>query len=802
MIRTAAREAAPNFMLKLHFMLKFRSALLLIAALAASASALAQAPNAPQSAPVIEEGPAFRATHYELTASIDPASETLTADAKVDFVALSPSHVVQVELHPNLKVSALKSSSGKIIAFERDDQNPLILRVTLADLVVTGAKITIDFQYSGPLVNEENSPVRGITLASINSQGAYLLLPARWFPLTDYPSNRFTAVFNISVPQDFAVVGTGVASAPTTLAGSVPLLAAAPASSKTKGPAPIPIIRADSAPVDLRQPPPPPVQHLLYTFRVDHPEAAGTFVAGALQLNPVKAEGLDILAYVPVASAPTAPAYGQLASNIATYFTDQWGQLPDTTLSVAQLPDGSLPSFTAPGLVLISHRLWSPTPNPVLLANLIASQWSGVQVMATTPNDVWVTDGLARYAGALYAEETNGVDAMDRAVTDFAVGSLMFEDAAPIAEAGRLAPYSDPYRSVVVNKGAMVFHMLRAQMGDDAFHLLLRDFYAKYQGGSASINDFEEMAIARGAALPPAKIPATGTGSAVLSAGNSSHAATTPSGPLNLRPFFSQWLHSTGVPEFGIQYIVYRVPKGFKVVGKITQALDFFHMPVEVEIVTEGNPEYKMIDVNGTSTDFVIETFGRPTPNGVRLDPHNHILKSSPALRVRAIIATGEDLAEQGRFYDAVKQYEDALNLQANNALASFRMGEAFFYQKNYAASAQAFRNSLDGETDSTTKWVDVWAHIYLGKIYDISGDRTRAVNEYSKARQTNDDTSGAQAEAQNGLKHPYQEPGTAPASATAAATTAPPSEPARPASPSGAPTLNNKTDPQHMSEN
>ena len=782
-------------------MLKLRSTLLL-ATLFAVASALAQAPNAPLSAPVVEEGPEFRATHYEITASIDPATQTLTADAKVDFVALAPSHVVQVELHPNLNISALKSSSGKIIASERDDQNPLILRVTLGGLVPTGEKVTIDFQYSGPLVNEENSPVRGITLASINSQGAYLLLPARWFPLTDYPSNRFTAVFNISVPQNFAVVGTGVASAPTTLAGSVPLPAPAPA--KANGPAPIPIIGAETAPADLRQPPPPPVQHLLYTFRVNHPEAAGTFVAGALQLNPVKAEGLDVLAYVPVAAAGTAQPYGQMASNIATYFTDQWGQLPDSTITVAQLPDGTLPSFTAPGLVLISHWLWTPTPNPVLLANLIASQWWGVQVMATTPNDVWVTDGLARYAGALYAEETNGVDDMDRAVTDFAVGALMFEDAAPIAEAGRLAPYSDPYRSVVVNKGAMVFHMLRAQLGDDVFHQLLRDFYARYQGGSASIADFEAMAIARGAALPPAKIPATGTGSAVLSAGNSSRAVTTPSGPLNLRPFFSQWLHSTGVPEFSLQYIVYRVPKGFKVVGKITQALDFFNMPVEVEVLTEGNPEYKMIDVTGTSTDFVIETFGRPTPNGVRLDPHNHILKSSPALRVRAIIATGEDLAEQGRFYEAVKQYEDALNLQASNALASFRMGEAFFYQKNYAASAQAFRNSLDGETDSTTKWVDVWAHIYLGKIYDISGDRTRAVNEYSKARQTNDDTSGAQAEAQKYLKQPYQEPGSAPASATAAATPPPAAAPAAPASsnPSGAPTLNNKTDPQHMSQN
>jgi peptidase M1-like protein len=780
-------------------MLKFRSALLIAAFFLAGASAFAQEPGAPQSAPVIEEGPAFRATHYDLTASIDPSTQTISADVKVDFVALAPSHVVQVELHPNLNVKGLKSSSGKIIASERDDQNPLIYRVTLADLVLTGAHVTIEFQYAGPLVNEENSPVRGLTLASIGPQGAYLLLPARWFPLTDYPSNRFTGVFNFSVPQEFAVVGTGVASAPATLPG--PVEPAFPNVANAKGSAAIPVIRPDNTPVDTSVPPPPPAQHLSYTFRVDHPEAAGTFVAGALQLNPVKAEGLDILAYVPVASAATAAPYGQMASTIANYFSDQWGPLPDTTISVAQLPDGSLPSFYAPGLVLISHRLWAATPNPVLLANLIASQWWGVQVMAKTPNDVWVTDGLARYAGALYAEETNGLDSMDRTVTDFAVGALMFEDAAPIAEAGRLQPYSDPYRSVVVNKGAMVFHMLRAQLGDDAFHSLLHDFYAKYQGSSASISDFEEMAIARGAALPPAKQPATGTGSAVLTGGISSRAGAVPNGPLNLRPFFSQWLHSTGVPEFSLEYIVYRVPKGFKIVGKITQALDFFHMPVEVEVLTEGNPEYKMIDVNGTSTDFIIETFGRPTPNGVKLDPYNHILKSSPALRVRAIIATGEDLAEQGRFYEAVKQYQDALNLQATNALASFRMGEAFFYQKNYAASAQAFRNALDGETDATTKWVDVWSHIYLGKIYDISGDRTRAINEYNKARQTNDDTSSAQAEASRYIKQPYQEPGSAAPATAAASATTPAAAPA-PASSSGTPQLRNSTDPQHLFEN
>jgi tetratricopeptide (TPR) repeat protein len=113
-----------------------------------------------------------------------------------------------------------------------------------------------------------------------------------------------------------------------------------------------------------------------------------------------------------------------------------------------------------------------------------------------------------------------------------------------------------------------------------------------------------------------------------------------------------------------------------------------------------------------------------------------------------------------GRYYDAVQQYQKALEQDRMNALADFRMGEAFFYQRNYAAAAQSFRDALDGATDLTTKWTEVWSHIYLGRIYDIQGDRTRAVNEYSKAKQTADDTGGAQAEAEKSLKKAYSETG------------------------------------------
>jgi tetratricopeptide (TPR) repeat protein len=183
-------------------------------------------------------------------------------------------------------------------------------------------------------------------------------------------------------------------------------------------------------------------------------------------------------------------------------------------------------------------------------------------------------------------------------------------------------------------------------------------------------------------------------------------------------------------------------------------------MNVEMEVQTEGNPEFKNVDINGKDSSFSVETFGRPKPNGIILDPHNYILKSSQRLRVRGIIARGETLAEQGRYYDAVQQYQRALELDRLNALADFRMGEAFFYQRNYAAAAQSFRDASEAAVDATSKWTEVWSHIYLGRIFDIQGDRTRAVNEYSRAKQTGDDTGGAQAEAEKSLKKAYAETG------------------------------------------
>ena len=70
--------------------------------------------------------------------------------------------------------------------------------------------------------------------------------------------------------------------------------------------------------------------------------------------------------------------------------------------------------------------------------------------------------------------------------------------------------------------------------------------------------------------------------------------------------FFSQWLDSTGAPEFKTKYTIYRLGnnKGFRVVGQISQDLDLFRMPVDLKIDTDGKTENKRIEVVGTNSAF------------------------------------------------------------------------------------------------------------------------------------------------------------------------------------------------------
>ena len=155
----------------------------------------------------------------------------------------------------------------------------------------------------------------------------------------------------------------------------------------------------------------------------------------------------------------------------------------------------------------------------------------------------------------------------------------------------------------------------------------------------------------------------------------------------------------------------------------------------------------------GSAAEYSIETFGRPTK--IILDPDDWILRSTPELMLRTDVLLGQEALAQGDLSGAIAEYQKALGVDRGSALANYRLAEVYYAQKNYQAAANSFRDCLRGDDDP--KWTEVWSHVNLGKIFDIAGQRERAVNEYRLAIQTKDNTRGAVDEARALIEKPYK---------------------------------------------
>jgi len=461
-----------------------------------------------------------------------------------------------------------------------------------------------------------------------------------------------------------------------------------------------------------------------YTLKYDKASFPGTIVAGDFGDYASTEAGIDLHVYFKPLHKDLAAAYAETAVKEFTYFITLYGPPPSNVLRVVELPDDTVPSTWSPDLAAMASRGITQRTNYRLLANAIAHQWWGVSVSPASRDDWWLQDGFARYSEARYVESAAGSAGLQEMVKDMSVGALSY-DTVPMSQAGKLDLYSPEFQSLATDKGAMILHMLRWVIGDQKFDQTMRDFASQYAGKAVTADDFRNLAE--------------------KTYGD------------KLTWFFSQWLDSTGAPEFKSKYTIYRLGnnKGFRSVGQITQDLDLFRMPVELKIDTDGKTEEKRIDVVGTDSAFTVDTFGRP--RRITLDPNNDLLKNSPDIKLRASIQRGAGLVQQGDLAGALSEFNKALDINKNSSLAHYRIAEVFFLQHNYQASANAYRDCLNGDGDP--RWTEVWSHIQLGKIFDITGQRERATNEYRQALQTNDNTQGALDEARRYLQKPYEQP-------------------------------------------
>ena len=623
--------------------------------------------------------PQINVTGYVISADLDPALNRLTATADVTFTALEDLSTATFELNNGLQLTKVTDAKHQSLESERLTQNSTV-RFTLATPLPKGSSTTWHFEYAGALKGADTSPVEGIKMAAIEDPISILLYPGAWFPMTGLYTDRFTAEMHIRVPSDERVIGSGNGvAAPKSLPGN-----------RTE-----------------------------YTFNWAKPGFPGTIFAGKF-LAPQTVGNMAV--YTTEKRKQFALDFGSQAEREYLFMSGTFGQPESTRMNLVEMPDDAVSAAWAPEIAGIAGSRIAARNEQRLLSNTLAHQWWGGQISPATLNDAWITNGMSRYAELMYLQDSAGQTAFESAVTDISAGALAY-DTEPLTSLGRLDPFSPQFQSMTLEKGAMVFHMLRWEMGDDVFNKFLRALLTQYTDKSIRSSNVQTVAEQISS--------------------------------LELQPFFAQWLDGTGAPAFTDKYTVFRLGdnKGFRTVGSIDQDLDLFRMPVELRIETDGKTEIRRVDVSGTESQYSVETFGRP--RRINIDPDNWLLKSTPDLAVRVAVLRGQEMVAQGDLTGALAEYQKALDSNKNSSLAAYRIGEIFFMQRNYQSAANSFRDALRGDGDP--RWVDVWSHIELGRIFDVTGQRDRAVNEYRLCVQTNDNTQGAINECRALMQKPYK---------------------------------------------
>ena len=435
----------------------------------------------------------LRVDDYQIEVELTPHLHQMSAKAKVKFTALQDLNTAIFELHNGLRVTKVLDEKDQPLAAERVTQDSTV-RVPLPNGLAKDASTTLTFEYEGEIENADDSPVPGLKLVSIGDDTSYLLYSGRWFPVSGYGLNRFTATISVTVPAHMLVIGSGKSTVTDN-----------PASNKPN---------SNGLPTKT------------FTFVYDKPSFPGTIVAGIFQEYKSDEAGMDLHVFFKPDHQKLAPEYTTTAVQEFTYFITLYGTPLSQRLNVFELPGDTVPYAWAPEIAGLAGPSITEKTNYRLLANAIAHQWWGVSVSPATKDDWWLTDGFSRYSEAMYVENAAGAAGLEEVVKDMSVGALAYDNV-PLSSASKLDPFSTEFQSLVTDKGAMILHMLRWVLGEDKYLKTMRDFAETYRGKSATMDEFKAIAEKY--------------------YGD------------QLTWFFSQWLDSTGAPEFKLKYTVYRL---------------------------------------------------------------------------------------------------------------------------------------------------------------------------------------------------------------------------------------------------
>src|SRR5438093_910791 len=150
---------------------------------------------------------------YIIDADINQRTQSLAAKAAVRFTPLGDNtSSVAFELNNALNVSKVLDDQNRQVPSSRSQQD-FTVHLNFNEPLEKGKPVTVTLFYDGRISGQAASPVYGIKFAAIQNDFAYLMYPSRWFPVSGYTTDRYSALINVTVAKGNKVLGSGIDTA-------------------------------------------------------------------------------------------------------------------------------------------------------------------------------------------------------------------------------------------------------------------------------------------------------------------------------------------------------------------------------------------------------------------------------------------------------------------------------------------------------------------------------------------------------------------------------------------------------------
>ncbi|MDZ4733892.1 MAG: M1 family aminopeptidase [Nitrospirota bacterium] len=515
--------------------------------------------------------------HHDLFLEIVPAQHALIAKDRLTLEV--PSQVpIRFSLAPTLQVdhiTLVQTSAGAEVSthdvpfeIEHDSTPDSVQEVSIPARVVAAGLVTLEVYYHGVINDPPRDPrhLRFVTPSEtaghIGPQGVYVSSESHWYP--DIPESLSTYALVVAVPTGWTVVTQGMAGESQ----------ACPARLCGHG------------------------QMMMTEWAVTQPSealtlVANTFVTAFRDWTSKTGQRIRLSTHLFPDDAHLAEEYLDATARYLDAYIPLLGPYPFEKFAVVENFFASglgMPSFTLLGSGVIKRHY----VQPYALGHEIVHSWIGNAVFNRADRGNWV-EGLTTYLANYYWHELMGDRAQARDQRRLMVQGYNLhvppERDYPVAQFTQKLDEHD--NAIGYQKSAMLFHLLRQEVGEEAFWQALKSFVVQYRGRHAEWRDLERVFAEESRQ--------------------------------DLRWFFVQWVEQDGAPVLSFSEAVARPVAGepaqiFQLEATIVQSDKLFRLPLQLTIRMEGDREH-LLTLSLRSLRETISVTLPAQPIAIDLDP-------------------------------------------------------------------------------------------------------------------------------------------------------------------------------------